>query len=417
MKFSRLVRLALGELGDAPYKKWAVLFCLSFVCGAALIIAGTASGLKNIIETRILGGLPEIIRVQPEMYSLGPLRNESFISENTAAAISSWPGVKHVFRQAPLERPCSFHASYAGQHFYSDVAVEALEDEMLRRFCSESGYEEPESSDVIDCVLPGPTVEALLAGVSLHTDLPGLSTKIVYGRHFDITAGKSSISSDRLPHRRLRCRAASISPLVGLGGPTIPLSLAAELNAAPLRFNALIIEAEQPSDVPGIVERLPQVRLRAPGAEMAAKIGRVWRWVHLGIAVFCALLLMCAGTALYSSLSLEIRSEIPKLALYRALGASASDLGLMYVIRSLCLGLIGAVTGLTVGMIGGGIVNSTAVKLSLIDGTDELIFQPGLEISAVIAFSACLFSVLFAWLPVRRLCRLSTVMGLASLNR
>ena len=77
MLFSRLVRLALGELGDSPFSKFSSIFCLTFVSASALILLGVSFGLEEIVQKRLVGDLPNYVRVEADRFSLGPLSRDN----------------------------------------------------------------------------------------------------------------------------------------------------------------------------------------------------------------------------------------------------------------------------------------------------------------------------------------------------
>ena len=134
MIFSRLIRLAWGELGDPPYKNIGVMLCLSFVTAVSMVLASLLLNLGSFAQERITGNIPDIVKVEIVRFSLGPINLEPGIDPAVLKKLASIPGVSSVYRQGRLTRPSSLGASYAGQNFYSDILVEAVDGAFIEKY-------------------------------------------------------------------------------------------------------------------------------------------------------------------------------------------------------------------------------------------------------------------------------------------
>ncbi len=424
MLFSRLVRLALGELGDSPFSKFSSIFCLTFVSASALILLGVSFGLEDIVQKRLVGDLPNYIRVEADRFSLGPLSIDNCLGEQNLQDLRQANGVKAVYRLARLERPASIKASYAGQSFVSDILVDAVDRDFIAQFTettpstsftshSDSGPElETGASTLstqingrkeVECLLSSAVVDTLLSGVSIHTDLPNLSAQALIGRHFTLEIGRSTFSVDSQTKANLRCQIVGISPLVGVSGPNIPYDLAQQLSAEPLKCQAALVYVEDSAKIPLFLQELEKMRLKAPGVELAQQASQALAWIRLGIAIFCILLSCCAGFTLYSNLNLEIKNHSRKLALYRALGAAPSDIGKIYLVRSLATGVTGAFLGLIFGCLGGNLINKICAFYSFL--SSEAIFVPTRNCLLIVFCFTILAAILFCLFPIYKGCR------------
>lgn len=410
MLFSRLVRLALGELGDSPFTKFSSIFCLTFVAASALMLLGVSFGLEEIAQKRLVGDLPNYIRVEAGQFSLGPLSIDSGLSEQDLQDLRSADGVKAVYRLARLERPASIRASYAGQSFVSDILVDAVDRDFITQFVDKNSTATSENSvqtdsqQEINCLLSSSVVDALLSGVSIHTNLPNLTAQTLIGRHFNLEIGRSTFSTDSQPRADLRCQIVGISPLVGVSGPNIPYDLAQQLSSTPLKCQAALVYIEDNEKIPFFLQKLESLRLKAPGIELARQASQALTWMRLGISIFCILLSCCAGFTLYSNLNLEIKNHSRKLALYRALGAAPIDIGKLYLIRSLVTGLTGALIGLISGGLGGNLLNKLCASYSFL--SSEKIFVPNASCMLIVFIFTVLAAVLFCLFPICKGCRL-----------
>ena len=359
MRALRLWRLAWGELGDPPYKKWGLIFSLAFVGAVSLLLFSLSNGLERLVQRQLVGELPQVVRLEPQRYSLGPLQVDSGLTEQSIETLRRLPGVVALYRQAHLERPALLRAQYGGQSFYSDMLVEAVDDQFFTHLSQELDLspESLPSAGEIPALLPSGVVETLLAAMSVHTTLPPLSGQLLVGRHFSLEIGRSSFKRDEQPPAQLRCQILAISPLIGVSGPAIPYSVAQKISAQPLRPQALLLFLRDPSYLEGLQPTLQRFHLRAPQVELALEVGQALGWGRLALALFSLLLALCAGVALYSNFSLEVKINARRLALFRALGASRGDLLLIFWWRTLFIGLAGSFLGLVVGLLAGQALN------------------------------------------------------------
>ena len=400
MLFSRIIRLAAGEIGDPPYKNFNAIFCLAFTVAVFIIIFGTAAGVQNIVRHKILGSMPEIIRLKPESVTLGPVKVSEEIDEETFNFIKGIPGVVQVYRQARLTRPSRLQADYMQQSFCSDIVTEAVDADFIKLLCRENSLEYGGEPGCEDCLLPAAVMDTVNAGLSIHTHLPAIDPQVLVNHHFSVFIGRSGFRNDGKKPFRLRCRIAGISPLIGIGGPAISYEKAQLYNLEPLICHGLILKLESPQHVPQVLEKASVKHLFSPDLKAAGQTGEIIKWFKIGSGFFCLLLTCCTGMSLYAGISLEVRQNLPQLVLYRVLGASLSDIIKIYCIRCLYIGLLGNVTGIAAGITAGDLLNRFCLSRSMITSAGP---QPFLCPSALLLQAFLLgiaASVFFGLLPI-----------------
>ena len=159
--------------------------------GVALAIAtlvmlfGLARGVEDALRERLLGTLPDRMKVQPASFHLGPMRLVDGLDEPKLVRLRALPGVHAVHEQARLSRPVQLRATYGEQSFWSDVVLEGadpglVEPQLARGRSFDEGSEGP-----VPAVLPRVMMDVLAAGVSIHTDLPAIAPEMLAGRHFN----------------------------------------------------------------------------------------------------------------------------------------------------------------------------------------------------------------------------------------
>lgn len=407
MRLERILRLALGEAGSPLWRNWALALGVALGVAMLVLLFGLARGVEATLRERLLGSLPDRLRVEPAVFQMGPLRMGDSLDEDTVARLKALPGVRAVFRQARLPMPAQLRASYGGQDFWSDVLLEGIDPGLVEGQLPR-GQSFSSREDAVPAVLPRVMLDVLAAGVSIHTSLPALSPDLLVGRHFTLTLGRSSFSGASGPVQQHRCVIVGISDQVGLGGPSVPLDLAQSWAPQPLRYHAVTLALDSPARAAEVEARLREMGLQAPGMEMARQVGAGVVWVRAALAAFGAALLLVAGVGIFTGLSLQVREEAPTLGLYRALGASRRDILALYLARAGLLGLAGSLAGLALGLLAGAWVGQGIAGLALAGGGADLqLFRPQVATGLSAPAFGVVTSLAAGFLPARRAAGLS----------
>ncbi len=408
MRFERLLRLALGEAGSPLWRSWSLALGVALGVATLVLLFGLARGLEATLRMRLLGSLPDRMRVEPAPFHMGPMRLGDTLGDDTVARLKALPGVREVYRQARFSRPVQLHASYGGQTFWSDVVLEGVDPGLVESQLGRGQSFAARGQEAIPAVLPRVMMDVLAAGVSIHTNLPSISPDLLTGRHFTLVVGRSSFSATEGPLQQYPCVIAGISDQVGLGGPSLPLQTLEGWNRGPLRYHSLTLALDSAARAPEVEARIRELGLQAPGMAMARQLGAGLAWVRAALSTFGAALLLVAGLSIFTGLSLQVREEQTTLGLYRALGASRQDILALYLARAGILGATGSLAGLAAGLLGGAWLGRGIAALSGgAPGAELQLFQP--DLSTTLGFLAFGIgtSLTAGFLPARKAARLS----------
>ncbi len=408
MRPERLLRLALGQTGSSPWRHLNLATGVALAVATLVMLFGLARGVEGALRERLLGTLPDRMKVQPASFHVGPMQLVDSLDEPMIARLKALPGVRAVHRQARLSRPVQLRATYGEQSFWSDVVLEGADPGLVEPQLARGRSFEQGAEGTVPAVLPRVMMDVLAAGVSIHTNLPTIAPEMLAGRHFTLLVGQSSFGAAAGPVQQIRCVIVGISDQVGLGGPSIPLDVLQGFSSTPLRYHAATLDLDSAERAPEIEARLRELGLEAPGMNLARQIGAGITWVRAVLAAFGMALLLVAAMSLYAGLSLQVREEESTLGLYRALGASGRDLLALYLVRAGLLGMAGSLMGLAMGLLAGAWVGRGIASLAGgSPGSPLQLFQPDLlTTSGFLAFGigTCLAA---GFLPARRAARLS----------
>ncbi|MBI3923995.1 MAG: FtsX-like permease family protein [Armatimonadetes bacterium] len=401
MRIVRLARLALGEAGASPWRAWPLAAGLALGVAFLIFFLGLASRLEGMLKERVLGTLPDRIRVQPSAMALGPLELQEGLSRAITDKVRATPGVRDVFRQAHFPGPCQLYGSYGGQHLVTDLVLEGVDPgQVTPDLAPGQRFEAVPDGEEVPAVVPRAMLDILNAGISVNTSLPNLSSDALVGKHFTLRVGTSSFNPG--PYREVRCVIVGVSDQIGFGGPAVPFSNLERWSDGPVAVHSLTVQLEDPSRMADVVPRLHELGLETPGIEAAERISQAAVWGRSGIFLFSLAILLVAGVGISSGLSLQIKEESRFIGLYRAVGATRRDILLLYLTRAGGLGLAGSLLGLVGGWIGGLISNVLAgyyLPAGLAEGGIFMIDPGSTALAVLFGLGASLASGL---VPARR---------------
>ena len=401
----------MGEAGASPWRNWPLALGVALGVACLIYFLSLASGVEELLRQRVVGSLPNRIKVQPSSFSLGPVALQGSITNETVDKLKQLPGVTNVYRQAHLPEPCQLFASYGGQSLVTDMIAEAVDPGLVADQVARGKKFEATDTEPYPAVFPLAAIDIVNAGISIHTKLPALSSSAVIGHHFTLIVGSSSFAPG--PSVRRTCEIVGVSDQIGIGGPALPLALVEQWEGRPLKYYALTVEVDSPERVEEVARAAEQLGLSTPGLEMSRKIASGVTWARVALVGFAAAILLIAGVGISTGLSLQVREEARFIGLYRALGATRGDIRLLYLTRAGALGLAGALAGVVLGLAAGWLTQAALSHYGP-QGvlTDAHLFAP----SAPIVLAGLAFGVLGCLLagayPAQQASRLSPVEAL-----
>lgn len=376
MKARRLLTLAIQEMGSSPGRHWPLAAGIALGLACLVFLLGLARGVEDLLHTRVLGSLPDRIRVEPPLLRLGPVRLGEGLGEEQVDRLRRLPGVKAVYRQARLPRPCQLQASYGGQSLWSDVVVEGVDPGLVEGQISRGfRFQPPAPGQAVPAVLPQVVVDVLNAGIAIHTNLPRLDADLLPGLSFTLLVGTSSFSPG--PSTAYRCTIVGLSDQVGAGGPAVPLEVLRDWTREPLSYHAVTLQLDSPERVAQVAAEVRALGMSTPGLDVARRISAATGAVRRAMGAFGAAILLVAALSIFTGLNLQVREEEGLIGLYRALGASRRDVLFLYMSRAFLVGAVGGLVGLALGLAAGTAVEAAARRLLAESLAGAHLFRPG----------------------------------------
>ena len=227
--------------------------------------------------------------------------------------------------------------------------------------------------------------------------------------------GKSKQGSPRV----VRARIVGISKRAIDLGLTVPLGVAERWNkefagdAAASRFSSVIVQVAESGDA-GAVISAGETKKLTPKDTRARDVSVLITGTMGLLALVAAVIFFVSASNIAYTFRVLVTERRGEIALYRAVGASASDMRAWMLSLALVVGVTGGAIGLVVARllaIGADVLAARKLPDFPFKPTTFFAFPWWLPIAAV-GFAA-LFAILGAWGPARRAARLSPATALA----
>lgn len=125
-------------------------------------------------------------------------------------------------------------------------------------------------------------------------------------------------------------------------------------------------------------------------SETIDQANKVFRAIQLVLMVFGMIALIVSAIGMFNTMTITLLERTEEIGIMKAIGASKSDISLMFVMESTLMGFLGAVGGVGIGWIGGFVINVLINAVATRFGGEavSLFYSPLWFVMTVIGFGA-----------------------------
>ncbi|MFA9262539.1 MAG: ABC transporter permease [Undibacterium sp.] len=125
-------------------------------------------------------------------------------------------------------------------------------------------------------------------------------------------------------------------------------------------------------------------------SETIDQANKVFRAIQLVLMVFGTIALVVSAIGMFNTMTITLLERTEEIGIMKAIGASKSDISLMFVMESTLMGFLGAVGGVGIGWVGGFIINVLINAVATRFGGEavSLFYSPLWFVMTVIGFGA-----------------------------
>ncbi len=140
---------------------------------------------------------------------------------------------------------------------------------------------------------------------------------------------------------------------------------------------------------------------------------KIFSAVQVTLALFGIVALVVAAIGMFNTVTITLLERTQEIGIMKAIGAANSDIFIMFLAESTLMGLLGGLSGVLLGFVGGDIVNALLNLLaSRLGGKSLSLFvYPFWFIGGVVAFSV-IVGFLTGVMPARRAAKINTLAAL-----
>lgn len=362
MTARNLIALSVRSLAGRRAASVAPLLSVGLATGTTFLLLSVAAGVRQAGVGGLLASLP-ITRLivtarQVDIFFLRFGAPGSSLEAAAAESLRGIDGVTAVLPEQVLTMPTSLAGDLIGTSFSTDCAVYGVSAGFFPR--PPPGFGPAPPGDPVPVVLSSQLIDLYNSGFAGSQNLPGLSEKALIGRHFTLFIGTSSFqpAARYEKTKAVRCRIVGVSDMVSVTGVTVPEVTAREWHEwyhgadVPPRYASIHVEVASSDLVDGVRRQIEArgLQVRNP-RELAEKVALASQYLSVVIAAIIVVFLLLAGIGTATTLGLEVALQAERIGLYRSMGAAAGDIRLIYLVRAILIGAIGAVSGLAGGVL------------------------------------------------------------------
>lgn len=414
-RFGRLSALAAENVARDRLGAAMGALGVALGTGALCFFVGLGLGVSAWVRGKVFPVDLALVEVVPPQLSLGALLGGGQLDDAAVARLKALPGVEAAWPKQRLEVPAV--SRYDGAFFGSTlrIAFEVLavgaDPGLVASDVEPAKFQDPGSDDKpIPVIASTRLLELYNRTFAPARRLPRLSSDLVRGFTFPATLGASWMAPvEGMARKNVTFEVVGFSDRGLIAGVTVPLATVErwhrDYGKTPAGHGSVVLRARDPGEVPVVVSEVKRMGFEVDDADrhLAEQAGGAIALVTAVLALLSALI--CALSALHIGQSwfAAVRARSRELALFRAVGATASDLRNLVLLEAGRVGLLGGVLGS-----GSALLLALATDAAIARLLPEFPFKP----ASVFLFPPWLLggglllgllaSLVGAWFPARR---------------
>jgi ABC-type antimicrobial peptide transport system permease subunit len=344
----------------------AALLAGGVALGVALLVFLLAfvAGTRKALLDRVVSSLPIThLTVVPRAFSLSVLKIESPFSsldDGAVERIAAIQGVERVMPMAGLRLPAQLRARFFGQGFVTDTGVFGIEPELVADQLGEgAGFVALEGAGgPVPAVISADLIDMYNTGFAKSNDLPQLTPEILRDQAAMLSIGSSSFNPRPAEATRaVPIRLVGVSDRVPLVGVSLPLpvvtawnrELAGEESPQYVQLTVVAARAEEVDRITGQIESMGYTV--TTGREIAQRVRTLTGVLEAAFGLIGLVVLAVAGIGIANALLLSVMERRHEIGIFRSVGASQSDIRLLFLCEAALIGLIGSALGVGIAVL------------------------------------------------------------------
>lgn len=157
------------------------------------------------------------------------------------------------------------------------------------------------------------------------------------------------------------------------------------------QYTKLKVKCRSTDVIEPVRSAISQLGLTASSiSETIDQANKVFRAIQFVLMIFGMIALIVSAIGMFNTMTITLLERTEEIGIMKAIGASKSDISLMFVMESTLMGLLGAVGGVGIGYVGGFVINILINAVATRFGGEavSLFYSPLWFVMTVISFGA-----------------------------
>lgn len=390
-----LLKLSLRVFRTKPTRTILTVLGMSVGIATVVFLVSLGYGLQNILVGNLTSGESALLTLD---VSYTP-ESKKLIDTGTIAKIKATPGVDEI---TPI-------ADYSGEISYGNQTAGIIDTKIVRPAYFKFSGLTPDIGKVFTDEAPGAIVseQALqIFGISTSTPRESLIGTVVSGKvHY--------------PKENGTIEEVIVSKVLISGiitddneAPLIYLPYSA-VSKEPTMFRNMLIKAATPEDVDILTETFGGAKsefgfIVSAKAQLVRDAKKITNAITTVLLVFGTAALIVSAIGMFNTMIVGFLERIYEVGVMKSLGATDGDVQNLFLMESFMIGFLGGISGITLGMGSGAIINFAMSTLSQSHGSKALtlFITPLWFAVGTLILSSCIGLISGYW-PARNASKLS----------
>lgn len=372
MRLPALTKLVKLHLSRDRRGAMSSSFGIAIGIASLVFFVSLGLGVARVVREKVFPVDTSLVEVIPSQLAVGLFGGK--LDQPAVDRLGALPGVKKAYRKMNVRVPAvSFYdGDFFGRRLRMGIEVLAVgvDPEFVKADVQLGEFSDPGPGKPIPSVAASRLIEIYNKTFAPARGLPQLSATMLVGFSFPVDWNRSFVAAVAPgPVTSTQAQVVGVSDRGLLAGITIPLETARRLNreanADADTFTGVTLQADSPSDVPGIVAAVKDMGLRVDDQErrLSENAGAAVAITTSAMALLSALICVLAAFNIAHALSAAVRAREKELGVMRAVGARRIDIAALVLAEALFLGLVGGVVGTALALLGATGIDMLAARM------------------------------------------------------
>ncbi len=417
-------RLAIKNLMSQRLRTFLTTLGLTVGIASLVVFTGLSAGLRQAIYTNILnnGSLTELT-VQGKsggssLLSLIPTsQTKSHITPQNMADIEKIPHVTKVYPEMNYGNVSSLQISIVGQTFQTDTMIFGMPEEYLADTLTTPELQNEWNNATQNypaqpypAILSSRIIDLYNFTVAASSKLPHLTEQELTGLDLKLLPDQStffnSVNANTNPET---AKLIGFSDKTSLIGVTLPIDVVRKMNQQldpkyQDSYLQLYVEVDSADHTDEVQQTIDKMGLDTTSTQQQIQtFEQNFRFISLGLSMISFVILIVAGLMIANTFFSATSERKNEIGIFRALGASRTNIQMIFLTEASLLGILGGVVGIIVGLVGEFVLNIIAQKI-LPDVTNKpasIFLDNWLTLLGIFLLSIFL-STFFAFIPANQ---------------